>query len=117
MGMNRHAPRQARPPPLHIRIPQGQHHGFFFRAIPTGSNLLLLVVMAAYGRSRSRSVASSSETVASREAIRASRCSSHSSRWVTSRESLLLRAESSNVTLLGAASVKFPTVRPKLLGL
>ena len=48
--MNRHAPRQAGPPPLHIRIPQGQHHGFFFRAIPTGSNLLLLVVMAAYGR-------------------------------------------------------------------
>ena len=48
--MNRHVPRQTRPPPLHIRIPQGQHHGFFFRAIPTGSNLLLLVVMAAYGR-------------------------------------------------------------------
>jgi hypothetical protein len=29
MGMYRHVPRQIRPPPLHIRIPQGQHHGFF----------------------------------------------------------------------------------------
>ena len=33
---------------------------------------------------------------ASREAIRASRCSSHASRWATSRESLFVRVESSN---------------------
>lgn len=47
--MNRHVPRQNRPPPLHTRIPQGQQSRISLEDTDR-SNLLLLVVMAAYGR-------------------------------------------------------------------
>jgi hypothetical protein len=57
--------------------------------------------------SRFRSIPSSSEIVASRDAIRASRCSSHSSRWATAWESFLVRT-SAATSLLCVAAAQIP---------
>jgi hypothetical protein len=57
--------------------------------------------------SRFRSIPSSSEIVASREAIRASRCSSHPSRWATARKSFLVRTRAAT-SLLCVAAAQIP---------
>ena len=66
--------------------------------------------------SRFRSIPSSSEIVASKDAIRASRCSSHSSRWATAWKSFWSEREQQRHSF-ALPLLKFPIVRPKLFGL